>query len=88
MEPVYSITLKQLLDYITEETVVLKVDTEGSECRVRFEKTIQLKHLLFSYKKEKNNYIFIDFNGLSLLGKKGNLFNFRYKFLNLILVPF
>ena len=38
LEPVYSITLKQLLDYITEETVVLKVDTEGSECRVRFEK--------------------------------------------------
>ena len=41
LEPVYSVTLKQLLDYITEETVLLKVDTEGSECRVRFKKKIQ-----------------------------------------------
>jgi len=46
LEPVYSVTLKQLLDYITEETVVLKVDTEGSECRI-------LTNYLFSKNKTK-----------------------------------
>ncbi len=40
LEPVYSITLSQLLNYITEDTVLLKVDTEGSECRVSFMKQL------------------------------------------------
>ncbi|XP_023335206.1 uncharacterized protein LOC111706542 [Eurytemora carolleeae] len=31
-EPVYPVTLKEILDSITTDTVIIKIDVEGSEC--------------------------------------------------------
>jgi hypothetical protein len=30
-----SVTFKQILDFIPEENIILKIDVEGSECKVR-----------------------------------------------------